>query len=357
MIDGHSIAAQPIMWRNHFKEAYRAAETPYEGNMLKDIEVKILNNDILNFDHFKISEINNIINEINTSKSYERHNHWKFLQFANHPAKLCLNEVFKFWILNVLRKNNYFDWDFFLTNVSFIPKRDKKDLSIKKSWRPISIGTSENWILEKLLLLRLNPYLKTKDCQFGYKPEHSSSHAIEIIRIMERSHDAHICLLDASSAFDKLSWRRIKNQLLKRKIPLCLIKIVMIQLFSSKINVCNTAIIFPRDGVKQGGVLSGILFSSCYDDLANALSNTGAGVLLNSANHTFQLICVLIYADDIVLVASSPCGLKTLIEQTFLFASTFNDITFNPSKSWILRLGPHRKPVVSVCEIPTSECR
>ena len=41
MIDVHSIPAQPIMWRNHFKEAYRAAETPYEGNMLKDIEVKI----------------------------------------------------------------------------------------------------------------------------------------------------------------------------------------------------------------------------------------------------------------------------------------------------------------------------
>ena len=131
----------------------------------------------------------------------------------------------------------------------------------------------------------------------------------------------------------------------------------MIQLFSSKINVCNTAIIFPRDGVKQGGVLSGILFFSCYDDLANTLSNTGAGVLLNNANHTIQLICVLIYADDIVLVASSPCGLNTLIEQTFSFASTFNDITFNPSKSWILRLGPHRKPSVSVCEIPTSECR
>ena len=136
----------------------------------------------------------------------------------------------------------------------------KKIFQLKNHGDLYSIVTSENWIFEKLLLLRLNPYLKTKDCQFGYKPEHSTSHAIEIIRIMERSHDVHICLLDASSAFDKLSWRRIKNQLLKRKIPLCLIKIVMIQLFSSKINVCNTAIIFPRDGVKQGGVLSGILF-------------------------------------------------------------------------------------------------
>ena len=48
-------------------------------------------------------------------------------------------------------------------------------------------------------------------------------------------------------------------------------------------------------------------------------------------------------------------GLKTLIEKTFEFAAKYNDLAFNPSKSCILRLGPHRKPVVSVCNIPTAE--
>ena len=67
-------------------------------------------------------------------------------------------------------------------------------------------------------------------------------------------------------------------------------------------------------------------------------------------------MCVLIYADDILLISASPDGLEKLIERTFLFASKYDDITFNTSKSWILRVGRHNKPPVSVCGIPTTEC-
>ena len=122
-----------------------------------------------------------------------------------HSAKLCLLNIMNFWIHNVFFNCNYLEWDFFLSNVKVIPKQGKKDLSLKKSWRPLSIGSSENWILEKILLGRVSPFCKTYDCRFGYKPCHSTTHAIEIIRIIERDYDAHACTLDASSAFDRLS--------------------------------------------------------------------------------------------------------------------------------------------------------
>ena len=86
------------------------------------------------------------------------------------------------------------------------------------------------WRYRAVLLNRLLPYTKTSDSQFGYKTAHSTSHAIELVRILERKHDAHVCLLDASSAFDKLSWERIISQLVKRKVPYCLVKIVISQL-------------------------------------------------------------------------------------------------------------------------------
>ena len=119
--------------------------------------------------------------------------------------------------------------------------------------------------------------------------------------------------------------------------------------------MCGTNIFYPQLGVKQGGVLSGILFSACYDDLADELENTGVGILYKTLNR-FILLCVLIYADDILLIASSPYGLKLLIKKTLSFALCYNDITLNPDKSWILRLGNHRKPAVSVLGIPTTEC-
>ena len=306
------------------------------------------------FNEITLAEINEAISNIDSNKSYTRHNHWKYLQSENHPAKLCLLEILNSFSKNVLTDSISNDNDFFLTQLNVIPKKGKKDLSERKSWRPISIGTSENWLFEKVLQRRLLLFLQTKDCQFGYKRNHSTSHAIELVRTIERDHDAHACLLDASSAFDKLSWTRIKDQLIKRGVPYTLIKIVITQLSLTKISVCNTLPIFPRKGVKQGGILSGLLFAACYDDLADALERTGVGILMKTSGDHI-LLCVIIYADDVLLLSSSPFGLRVLIEKTFLFANRYHDITFNPIKSSILRLGKHNRPAVSVCGIPVSE--
>ena len=355
MIDGHSRRAQPEMWRQHFRTVFHADETPYRGDITNDIDRVISNDDITHFNHVNLNEMNSVLSNINSDKSYQRHHHWECLSTDNHSAKLCLLEIFKYFINNVLHGNSVIEWDFFLTHLDVIPKKGKKDLSLKKSWRPISIGTSENWVLEKVLLNRLLPYLKTNDCQFGYKSSHSTSHAIELIRTIERGYDTHCCLLDASSAFDNISWIRIKNQLIKRSIPFTLVKIVICQLYSTKISICKTAVIFPRNGVKQGGVLSGIIFAACYDDLAFDLERTGVGVLIKTLEKSI-LISVIIYADDVLLIASSPYGLQLLINITVNFAALYGDITFNPGKSCILRLGMHNNPAVSVCNIPVAEC-
>ena len=85
----------------------------------------------------------------------------------------------------------------------------------------------------------------------------------------------------------------------------------MVQLFSNKISVCNTSSFFPRNGVKQGEVLSGYLFSSCYDDLVSDLEDIGTGVLIiHCINNIYKFIfIIIIYADDILLVSTSPHGL------------------------------------------------
>ena len=128
-------------------------------------------------------------------------------------------------------------------------------------------------------------------------------------------------------------------------------------LTSNCISVCGTSFIYPRAGIKQGGVLSGYYFSICYDDLINMLKYVGAGVLLNSSFGRRFLLYILIYADDIILVARSPYGLGRLIDVTLTLAKLYNDIMFNTGKSWILRLGRNNFPPVSVRSIPTSECQ
>ena len=353
VINGHTRDKQPEMWRNYFKHVFKAAESPYSGNLLDVINDKLdCNNTFL---HYNINEINNAIVDINTNKSYNRHFHWKKLIPTNHFAKLCLRDVFNCWANDVM--NNVCDhtWHLFDTDLSPTPKNGKKDLSLLKSWRPISIGTSENWILEKIFLRRLAPFLETGDCQFGYKRGHSTAHAIELVRILERSSGCHVCMLDASSAFDTLSWCRIRDQLLKRKVPLYLVKLCMKQLISNRIIVCGTCFLYPRSGIKQGGILSGQYFAICYDDLINELRITGAGFLFNLLNNNRILIQIIVYADDIVLIARSPFGLAKLIEVTMSFAKRYNDLNFNHSKSCILLLGTSSLPPVSVHGIPVAE--
>ena len=86
----------------------------------------------------------------------------------------------------------------------------------------------------------------------------------------------------------------------------------MLQLFSNKICVCGCIVFYSRRGVKQGGVLSGIIFSSCYDDLVDMLRSVGAGILIKTAGKNLSLIFVLIYADDVILFSTSPFGLRRL---------------------------------------------
>ena len=107
--------------------------------------------------------------------------------------------------------------------------------------------------------------------------------------------------------------------------------------------------------MKQGGILSGIIFSACYDNLVDLIKRTRAGLLLKNSNNLFTFIQILIYADDIILFSRSPYGLKLLIDKAISFCNLYNDISFNASKSVILRLGSGRKPPVSVCNIPTAE--
>lgn len=113
-IEGFSRAEQPAMWADHFNDVFKGETAPYDGEMLNDIPVTT--QDIEQFDYINLDEVNSVISNINTNKSYERHYHWKHLNSnTNHSAKLCLTNIMNFWIHNALTQSDqpYFEWDFF----------------------------------------------------------------------------------------------------------------------------------------------------------------------------------------------------------------------------------------------------
>ena len=340
-IEGKSPSQQPELWLNHYKKTYDAETRP------KDIQEELIGDEDIKF---TIDEIQSIIKRLDPKKAYKRHYHWRHCPDVAQQLLLdCLNS----WVKSLNTSGG--QWDFLEAIIGPIPKSATKPLSQIKSYRPIAMASSECYILEKLCLKRAMPYLQTLDNQFGYKSNHSTTHAIQITKLLMLKDDVHVALLDASSAFDKISHKRILDELFRREMPLNIIRIIIGLTIYSHFRIkwfesTSQEVLYPRTGVKQGGCMSAYLFAACYDILITDLNKCDYGVYLGETfvNH-------LVYADDIILMAKTNAGLEKLYERVMKFTGMHGDISMNPSKSIILRVGlkSNKRVAQSFCNIPT----
>ena len=119
------------------------------------------------------------------------------------------------------------------------------------------------------------------------------------------------CFLDASKAFDRVNHSIIFDRLLQHDLSPVITRALLNWYsdqnvcvswngkFSNKFSVSN--------GVRQGGVLSPILFTVYIDNLLTELEKKGVGCHWN--NHFVGALC---YTDDIALLAPSPAALRLM---------------------------------------------
>ncbi len=82
----------------------------------------------------------------------------------------------------------------------------------------------------------------------------------------------------------------------------------------------------PIKGVKQGGVLSPILFSIYMDELLLRLKKSGIGCHIGNV-----FVAALAYADDVTLICPTLESLKMIIKICEDYASEYN-VAFNGNK-------------------------
>ena len=166
----------------------------------------------------------------------------------------------------------------------------------------------------------------------------SSSHCTGILQNIvawynQRGSPVFACFLDASKAFDLVRHDILFEQLLSRGLPSVVVRLLHSWYVEQKLRVKWRGVFSDQftvaNGVRQGGVLSPILFSIYLDSLLNDLQRRGIGCFWD---HHF--VGALAYADDVVLLAPCPSALRMQICERF---ASSNGLYFNPGKTQLIK--------------------
>ena len=116
----------------------------------------------------------------------------------------------------------------------------------------------------------LEKYLHTHDQKLGFKSQHATDMCIFTVKNVikyytKQNSTVFTCFLDAAKAFDRVSHWTLFSKMIKRNVPLVIVRIFaywyQTQTMCVKWGKVNSAYFNVSNGVRQGGILSPKLFA------------------------------------------------------------------------------------------------
>ena len=191
--------------------------------------------------------------------------------------------------------------------------------SKSENFRPVMNSSVFLKILEYCFIPILKQYLKIDSLQFGFQHGSSCDHAITavketILNYKKGNTNVHAAAIDLTKAYDRVNHDILINKLLDAGTPILIVKLLQYMLENTyacvEINGTHGDSFRIRNGVRQGGCSSSILFAYYIDQVLIEVKNTGIGCKLS--NETVNIIA---FADDIILMSPTYQGLKKLFER------------------------------------------
>ena len=198
--------------------------------------------------------------------------------------------------------------------------------NFSKNYRSVALSSLTLKLLDWIILVLHGDSLAVHELQFAYQMESSTTMctwgAIETVGYFVRNgSEVFTCLMDNTKAFDKVQYSVLFTKLLQTSLPVVYTRVLLFIYVNQKANIRwnnkVTGFFKIRNGVRQGAILSGILYCFYTTKLVEALEDNGYGCWVNG-----EFCGVWSYSDDTYLIAPSLEALQNMIKTCEEFADS-----------------------------------
>jgi hypothetical protein len=233
--------------------------------------------------------------------------------------------------------------DLSVTTILPIPKGKNLNYSSSANYRGIALSSIIGKIFDAYILDRYYRLLVSTEVQFGFKAAHSTAMCSmilkETIEHYRCNNSSVFCvMLDATKAFDRVGYCKLMRLLIGRKLPAVIIRMLLnmylLHVTSADWNGSHSLSFRVWNGVRQGAIISPILFCVYFDVLLCQLCSQDIGCHIGSL-----FVGTLAYADDLVLIAPSAHAMRLMLKVCDDYATQYS-VIFNASKSKCLHCLP-----------------
>ena len=345
VIDGNT-DAQSIakLFAAKYRDLYTSV--PYNNvelkGMIEDVDQQLLQSGFVTGCIINVSDVKSAVQRLKAHK-----NDGDYCLSTDHILNApddCLLHIS--WLLSAIIIHGCLPDSFTVNTVVPIPKGHNVNMSDSENYRGIALGSIFSKLFDNIVLHRYGNNLVSSQLQFGFKTKSSTSMCSMVLKetmaYYSKNQSSVFCtFLDASKAFDRVQYCKLFKMLIKRNLPAFIIRVLINFYMCNFVRISWCGVVSDYfcaiNGVKQGGVLSPVLFCLYIDELLLRLTRAGIGCHIGN-----YYVGTLAYADDVVLIAPTASAMRKMLTICDSFATEYC-VSFNAKKSKCLVALPASK--------------